>query len=68
MTPESDKFANMLNVDRVVPCRLCRKETPYIRIEMCSNCWEMEKGIALFIKIDRKKSKEWLLEQLKRLK
>lgn len=53
MTQESDKFENMLNVDRVVPCRLCGKETPYIRIEMCSNCWEMKKGIALF-KIKRK--------------
>jgi hypothetical protein len=67
MINESDKLIKILNVDRVVPCRLCKRDTPYIRMGLCSNCWEMEKGIAMFIKIDKKKAKEWLLEQLKSL-
>ncbi len=63
-----DDFTKKLNEDRVVPCKLCGKETPYIRIEMCTQCWDMEKGVRLFILANRNKAKEWLQEQLNDIK
>ncbi len=61
------KALHEINTEVTVPCKLCGNPTRYVKIKTCDLCWEMEKGIESFIRIDKKKAKEWLLEQLKSL-
>ncbi len=55
------------NKEDEIPCELCGNKTPYLGTKRCNTCWEMEKGLRIFISTDKKKAKEWLKDRLKEL-
>ncbi len=65
MTIKSPSFA--FDKKDEVKCEICGNNTPYIGTKRCDYCWEMEKGLRNFIRIDKNKAKEWLKDRLKEL-
>lgn len=35
---------------QTIPCELCGEPTPYLAEGHCTNCWEVTKRLALFLK------------------
>lgn len=66
---ENYSIINGKRIERkMIPCEICGRPTEYVGTKRCDGCWHMEGALSDFIQYNKKKAKEWLQDQLDKIK